>query len=64
VRAKLGARGYEIVHIQVETPGGPPVTPARMRAMAMAEASVAPPALEGGTSTLRVGASATIELQF
>ena len=26
VRTKLGARGYEIVHIQVETPGGPPVS--------------------------------------
>jgi predicted secreted protein len=64
VRAKLGARGYEIVHIQLETPGGPPVRPMPMRAMAMAEASVAPPALEGGTSTLRVGASATIELEF
>ena len=64
VRTKLGARGYEIVHIQVETPGGPPVRPMPMRAMAMAEASVAPPALEGGTSTLRVGAHATIELEF
>ena len=64
VRTKLGARGYEIVHIQVETPGGPPVIPMRMQAMAMAEARVAPPALEGGTSTLRVGANATIELEF
>jgi len=64
VRTKLGARGYEIVHIQVETPGGPPVRPMPMRAMAMAEANVAPPALEGGTSTLRVGANATIELEF
>jgi len=64
VRTKLGARGYEIVHIQVETPGGPPVRPMRMQAMGMAEARVAPPALEGGTSTLRVGANATIELEF
>jgi predicted secreted protein len=64
VRAKLGARGYEIVHIQVETPGGPPVTPVRMQAMARAEAGVTPPALEGGTSTLRVAANATIELEF
>jgi predicted secreted protein len=64
VRTKLGARGYEIVHIQVETPGGPPVSPMRMQAMAMAEARVAPPALEGGTSTLRVDANGTIELEF
>jgi len=64
VRTKLGARGYEIVQIQVETPGGPPVRPMRMQAMAMAEARVAPPPLEGGTSTLRVGANATIELEF
>jgi predicted secreted protein len=64
VRAKLGARGWKIVHIQVETPGGPPVTPMRIRAMGMAEAAVAPPALEGGTSTLRVAANATIELEF
>jgi predicted secreted protein len=64
VRAKLGARGWEIVHIRFDTPGGPPVTPVRMRAMGMAEAAVAPPALEGGTSTLKVGANATIELEF
>jgi predicted secreted protein len=63
VSGKLGAKGYELVNLQVDASGGPPV-PVRARAMAMAEAAVAPPALEGGTSTLSARAHGTIELEF
>jgi predicted secreted protein len=63
VRAKLGARDWELVQVQVNASGGPPV-PVRMgRSMAMAEA-VTPPALEGGSSRLQAHASGTIELRF
>lgn len=64
VRAKLGARSYQIVQIQLDVGGAsPPPMPVRDVMMAQ-RAEVAPPALEGGSSTLRVGASATIELGF
>jgi predicted secreted protein len=63
VREKLGARGYEIASIGIDTAGAPPPMPVRGRVM-MAEAAVAPPALEAGTSTLQAGARATIELRF
>jgi predicted secreted protein len=62
IRAKLGAKGYEIVSLRVDASGGAP--PVAMRgAVMMAEARVAPP-LEGGTSTLRASAHATVELAF
>lgn len=63
VRAKLGARGYEIASIGIDTGGVSPPLPMRGRVM-MAEAAVAPPTLEGGTSTLSAGVRATIELTF
>lgn len=63
IQAKLGARSYAIVSIQVDASGGPPPVPLRGAVM-MAEAKMAPPSLEGGTSTLRAGAHATIELGF
>jgi hypothetical protein len=53
------------VQLQVDASGAPPVPVMRGRVMAMAEAaSVAPPALEAGTSTLRAHASGTIELDL
>jgi len=63
VQTKLGANGYEIVSIRVDAAGGPPPMPHR-GAIMMADAAVAPPSLEAGTSTLRAGAHATIELGF
>ncbi len=62
VRRKLGASGYEIVQLGIDTPAapGPPVP--MLRGAMMAEAAVAPPAVEGGTSRLTVQVSATIEL--
>jgi predicted secreted protein len=64
VRRKLGAKGYALVQLQVDATGGPPIVPLRGRTLAVAEAAVAPPALEGGTSTLSAGAHGTIELEF
>ena len=63
VQKKLGAVGYEIVSIRVDAAGAPPPMP-RRGAVMMADAAVPPPALEAGTSTLRAGAHATIELGF
>jgi len=61
VREQLGAKGYEIVRIDLQTGGGMPRPMYReMRAMAVSD--VAPPAVEGGTTEVTVGASATIEL--
>lgn len=62
VRAKLGAKGYAIVAIQVDSSGTSPPVPMRGAVM-MAEARVAPP-LEAGTTTLGADARATIELGF
>lgn len=64
VQKKLGANGYEIVSIRVDAAGGPPPMLRQAGAVMMADAAGAPPALEAGTSTLRAGAHATIELGF
>ena len=61
VRESLGASGHELVSLSIQTPGQPGRP---MRAMAMAaEADVAPPALEGGSSRLVVRVNGTIELE-
>jgi predicted secreted protein len=62
IRARMQASGYTLVHVSVDTGGGPHPMPGRVAAMEMAARDVAPPPLEGGTSTLRVGANGTIEL--
>ncbi len=62
VRRQLAAKGYRIVDVSINTGGGQPV-PIMMRAAAMEAASVAPPAVEAGTSTLTVSVSGVIELQ-
>ena len=62
VRKQLAAKGYRIVDVSINTGGGQPV-PIMMRAAAMESASVAPPAVEAGTSTLSGGVGGVIELQ-
>jgi predicted secreted protein len=62
VREELGAKGYEIVRIDLQTGGGMP-RPMVQGMRAMASAEMAAPAVEGGTSRVSVGASATIELE-
>ena len=64
VRKQLAAKGYRIVDVFIDTGGAQPV-PVTRRAAAMDAAveAVAPPALQGGKSTLSVNVRAVIELQ-
>jgi predicted secreted protein len=62
IRKQLKATGYRIVDASVSTGSGQPA-PVMMRAAAMESSSVAPPALEAGTSTLTVSVGGVIELQ-
>jgi predicted secreted protein len=62
VRKQLAAKAYRIVDVSINAGGAQPV-PMMMRATAMEAASVAPPALEAGTSILTVSVSGVIELQ-
>jgi predicted secreted protein len=62
VRRQLAAKGYRIVDVSINTGGGQPV-PIVMRAAAMEAASVTPPALEAGTSTMTVSVGGVVELQ-
>jgi predicted secreted protein len=62
VRKQLASKGYRIVDVSINTGGGQPV-PIMMRAAAMEAASVAPPAVEAGTSILSVNVGGVIELQ-
>lgn len=62
VARQLGRKGYRLVSMQVNTGGG--VRPMYARGdMVMAEAAVAPPRLEGGTSQVQVTVSGTIQLK-
>ena len=63
VSQRLGASGYGIVQIGVDT--GSPGRPFVMRALGGAEAmAVAPPALEAGSTRVQVRAHGSIELEF
>ena len=62
IRKSLERRSYAIVHISIGHSGRPPERPMRAAAQSLSLEKVAPPALEGGSSTLKVGVSATIEL--
>jgi predicted secreted protein len=62
VRKQLAAKAYRIVDVSINTGGGQPA-PIMMRAAALAAESVAPPAVEAGTSTLSVNVGGVIELQ-
>jgi predicted secreted protein len=62
VRRTFGAPGYRLVEVHVGTGGGGPPIPPMMRAMA-AEAAMAPPAVEGGTSEITATANGAIELE-
>jgi len=61
VRKQLAAKGYRIVDVSLNTGGGQPVP--IMRSLTMEATSVAPPAVEAGTSTLSVNVGGVIELQ-
>ncbi|MBW2267964.1 MAG: SIMPL domain-containing protein [Deltaproteobacteria bacterium] len=59
----MGAKGQRLIELRLDTPGAPPPVRLQARAMAMESDRFAPPPIEGGTSTLRMGASATIALE-
>lgn len=63
ITAAFGRSRYRLVDVRVDTSGGmAPPRPYAARAMVMSEAAP-PPALESGTSELRVEVSGSIELQ-
>ncbi len=62
VRRQFAAKSYRIVDVSINAGGGQPV-PVMVRASSRDAGSVAPPALEAGTSILTVNAGGTIELQ-
>ena len=64
IQRELGARDYTLVSLHVQTPGGAPPSPMLRHSARLESAAVAPPAFEGGESTLSVQASATIELEY
>lgn len=63
VRKQLAAKGYRIVDASINTGSGQPVPLIRGMAMEAMEKSVAPPAIEAGTSILSVSMGGVIELQ-
>ncbi len=60
VTQQLGAKGYRIVDLSINTGGG--IVPLRVMESRAVTASFSPPALEAGRSTLSVSANGTIEL--
>jgi predicted secreted protein len=62
VRKRLAATSYRVVDASINTGGGVPV-PVMMRVDAFESKSIAPPAVQGGTSTVTVNVGGTIELQ-
>jgi predicted secreted protein len=64
VRGALGARGHELVHLSIETPGDSgPWPPFARQVSSMASAEMAAPAVEAGTSRIQILVRATIELR-
>ena len=61
VRRQFTAKGYRIVGISINSGGAQPMP--MMRESVMRASSVAPPALEAGSSTLSVNVDGNIELQ-
>lgn len=61
----MGAKGHRLVELRLDGSGVPPPLPMHHMRAVVAESMVAapPPPIESGTSTLRVGASATIKLE-
>jgi predicted secreted protein len=63
VRKQFAAKGYRLVNVSINTGSGQPVPLMRGMAMEAMDKSVAPPALEAGTSILSVNVGGMIELQ-
>ena len=63
VRKQLAAKGWRLVNLAINAGGGQPVPMMRGMAMEAMASSVAPPAVEAGTSILSVSVDGAIELQ-
>jgi len=65
VSENLGARGWELVHVSIDTGGGPQIRRQHFAEAAVmrSSAALAPPALERGSSRLSIVARGTIELE-
>jgi predicted secreted protein len=63
VRKQFAAKGYRLVNVSINTGDAQPVPLMRGMAMEAMDKSVAPPALEAGTSILSVNVGGMIELQ-
>jgi predicted secreted protein len=63
VRKSFGASDHRLVEVQIGTGGGVPMPPRPMMRMMAADAEMAPPAVEGGTSRIDASASGAIELE-
>jgi predicted secreted protein len=59
----MGAKGHRLIELRLDTPGVPSPVRLQGRAMALQSDAAAAPPIEAGTSTLRMGASATIALK-
>lgn len=60
----MGARGHKLVDLRFDGSGAPgPMPMHQLRSFAGESLAAPPPPIEGGTSTLRAGASATIKLE-
>ncbi len=65
VRTSLGADGYQLDDVSINSRGRPPVVPVRMRAAAMGASDEAnQPAVERGTSRVTVQVSGSVKLTF
>jgi predicted secreted protein len=62
VQKALGGRGYKLQTLDVSSGRNGPVPRLAMASPAMAAQAVAPPALEGGVTTITVNANGTIEI--
>lgn len=63
VRKQLAAKGWRLVNLAINAGGGQPLPMMRGMAMEAMAPSVAPPAVEAGTSILSVSVDGAIELQ-
>lgn len=63
VRKQLAAKGWRLVNLAINAGGGQPLPMMRGMAMETMAPSVAPPAVEAGTSILSVSVDGAIELQ-
>ncbi|HFD79893.1 MAG TPA: DUF541 domain-containing protein [Gammaproteobacteria bacterium] len=63
VSRALGAKGYQLLDISIDTGGRDHAVPLRVQAAALNRAAVEPPAMEAGSSRLTVQVSGSVRLR-